>query len=75
MSAYLFVHFKEKRTPDGEQVYFGISRDCFHWKTVNDGNPVLWSYEGDKASSTAGRRTLKPSRNRSCSIAGKKAAL
>jgi len=24
MSAYLFVHFKEKRTPDGEQVYFGI---------------------------------------------------
>lgn len=48
MSAYLFVHFKEKRTPDGEQVYFGISRDGFHWDTVNDGNPVLWSYEGDK---------------------------
>lgn len=24
MQAYLFVHFKEKRTPDGEQVYFGI---------------------------------------------------
>lgn len=48
MSAYLFVHFKEKRTPDGEQVYFGISRDGFHWETVNDGNPVLWSYEGDR---------------------------
>lgn len=48
MSAYLFVHFKEKRTPDGEQVYFGISRDGFHWETVNDGSPVLWSYEGDK---------------------------
>ena len=48
MSAYLFVHFKEKRTPDGEQVYFGISRDGFHWETVNDGDPVLWSYEGDK---------------------------
>ena len=48
MSAYLFVHFKEKRTPDGEQVYFGISRDGFHWETVNDGNPILWSYEGDK---------------------------
>ncbi len=48
MSAYLFVHFKEKRTPDGEQVYFGISRDGFHWDAVNDGNPVLWSYEGDK---------------------------
>lgn len=48
MSAYLFVHFKEKRTPDGEQVYFAVSRDGFHWETVNDGNPVLWSYEGDK---------------------------
>lgn len=48
MSAYLFVHFKEKRTPDGEQVYFGISRDGFHWETVNDGNPILWSYEGDR---------------------------
>ena len=22
--AYLFVHFREKTTPDGEQVYFGI---------------------------------------------------
>lgn len=48
MSAYLFVHFKEKRTPEGEQVYFGISRDGFHWEAVNDGQPVLWSYEGDK---------------------------
>lgn len=48
MSAYLFVHFKEKRTPDGEQVYFSVSRDGFHWETVNDGNPILWSYEGDK---------------------------
>lgn len=48
MSAYIFVHFKEKRTPDGEQVYFAVSRDGFHWEKVNDGNPVLWSYEGDK---------------------------
>jgi len=46
--AYLFVHFKEKRTPDGEQVYFGISKDGFNWETVNNGNPVLWSYEGDR---------------------------
>lgn len=48
MKAYLFVHFKEKRTPDGEQVYFGISRDGFCWEQVNGGNPVLWSYRGDK---------------------------
>ncbi len=48
MKAYLFVHFKEKRTPDGEQVYFSVSKDGFHWEEVNGGNPVLWSYHGDK---------------------------
>lgn len=48
MKAYLFVHFKEKKTPDGEQVYFGLSKDGFSWEEVNGGNPVLWSYEGDK---------------------------
>ena len=46
--AYLFVHFREKTTPDGEQVYFGISRDGFHWEAVNDGAPVLWAQSGDK---------------------------
>lgn len=45
---YLFVHFREKTTPDGEQVYFGISLDGFHWEKVNDGHPVLWSYLGEK---------------------------
>lgn len=44
---YLFVHFKEKKTPDGEQVYFGISRDGFHWQALNGGQPVLWSFRGD----------------------------
>lgn len=48
MSAYLFVHFKEKFTPDGEQVYFGVSKDGFYWEEVNGGNPVLWSFEGDR---------------------------
>lgn len=46
--AYLFVHFKEKKTPDGEQVYFGLSKDGFSWETVNGGQPVLWSFKGDK---------------------------
>ncbi len=46
--AYLFVHFKEKKTPDGEQVYFALSRDGFVWETVNDGQPVLWSFLGDR---------------------------
>lgn len=46
--AYLFVHFREKTTPDGEQVYFGLSKDGFHWEAVNDAKPVLWAYYGDK---------------------------
>lgn len=45
---YLFAHFKEKTTPDGEQVYFGISRDGFNWEQVNDGNPVLTAEKGEK---------------------------
>lgn len=48
MQAYLFVHFREKTTPDGEQVYFGVSQDGFHWEKVNDGNPILWSFLGEK---------------------------
>lgn len=48
MQAYLFVHFREKKTPDGEQVYFGLSRDGFNWEKVNGGEPVLWSELGEK---------------------------
>ena len=48
MQAYLFVHFREKATPDGEQVYFGVSRDGFHWEALNGGRPVLWAYYGDR---------------------------
>ena len=42
---YLFVHFKEKITPDGEQVYFGISRDGYNFEQINGGEPVLTSCE------------------------------
>lgn len=45
---YLFAHFKEKVIPDGEQVYFGISRDGFNWEKVNDGNPILTANLGEK---------------------------
>ncbi len=45
---YLFTHFKEKITPDGEQVYFGVSRDGLNWEKVNDGNPVLTAKLGEK---------------------------
>ncbi len=45
---YLFAHFKEKITPDGEQVYFSVSRDGYNWEKVNDGNPVLTATLGEK---------------------------
>lgn len=48
MQAYLFVHFREKKTPDGEQVYFALSTDGFNWEPVNNGQPVLWSEKGEK---------------------------
>ena len=48
MQAYLFVHFREMSTPEGEQVYFSVSRDGFHWEKINDGRPILWSYLGEK---------------------------
>ena len=48
MPHYLFVHFRETTTPDGEQVHFGLSRDGFHWEAVNAGRPVLWAYYGDR---------------------------
>jgi len=44
---YLFVHFREKTTPDGEQVHFAVSRDGLRWEALNGGLPVLWAYYGD----------------------------
>lgn len=44
---YLFAHFKEKMTPDGEQVYFSLSRDGFNWEQVNGGEPILTSTIGE----------------------------
>ncbi len=45
---YLFAHFKEKITVDGEAVYFSVSRDGFNWEKVNNGEPMLMSHLGDK---------------------------
>ena len=47
MQNYLFVHFRETTSPEGEQVHFAVSRDGFHWQALNDGKPVLWAYYGD----------------------------
>ena len=46
--AYLFAHFREISTPEGEQLRFGLSRDGFHWEQLNDGHPLLWAYYGEK---------------------------
>ena len=45
---YLFAHFKEKITPDGEQVYFAVSRDGYNWEKVNNGKPILTAKLGEK---------------------------
>ncbi len=47
-TAYLFVHFREMNTPDGEQVRFALSLDGFNWEAVNDGRPLMWAYYGEK---------------------------
>ncbi len=44
---YLFSHFKEKITPDGEQVYFALSKDGFNWEQLNGGEPILTSTMGE----------------------------
>ncbi len=46
--AYLFSHFREKITPDGEQVYFALSKDGFNWTQLNKGEPILTSTMGEK---------------------------
>lgn len=46
--AYLFSHFREKITPDGEQVYFALSKDGFNWIQLNNGKPILTSTTGEK---------------------------
>lgn len=44
---YLFVHFTGE-SPKGEQVYFALSQDGFHWQDLNGGEPVLCSSIGEK---------------------------
>lgn len=44
--AYLFVHFREKVTIDGEQVYFAVSRDGYNWEKLNNGKPIITCDKG-----------------------------
>lgn len=45
---YLFVHFREKATEDGEQIYFAVSKDGYAWNSVNNGKPIITATKGDK---------------------------
>ena len=45
--AYLFTHFIGEQ-PQGEQIYFSLSKDGLHWKDLNDGKPILYSETGMK---------------------------
>ncbi len=47
-SAYLFAFFAGEKYPDGEQVYFAVSRDGLNWQDLNGNRPVLHSTVGAK---------------------------
>ena len=44
---YLFAHFKNGGL-GAEQIYFAVSRDGLHWKSLNNGAPVLESTVGEQ---------------------------
>lgn len=44
---YLFSHFREKLTPDGEQVHFAVSQNGLCWEEVNGGRPVITCTKGE----------------------------
>lgn len=46
--AYLFAHFREKITIDGEQVYFAVSRNGLDWEQLNNGKPIITCDKGEK---------------------------
>ncbi len=48
--AYFFPHFKGESTPDGEQIYFALSRgnNALDWQSLNDDEPVLQSTMGEQ---------------------------
>jgi sucrose-6-phosphate hydrolase SacC (GH32 family) len=44
---YLLVHFIGD-FEDGEQIYFSVSKDGFHWTDLNGGSPLLRTKIGEK---------------------------
>lgn len=48
-AGYAFTYFTGEGFPDGEAVYFALSRgnDPLHWDEINDGRPTLTSHLGE----------------------------
>lgn len=44
---YLFAHFREKTTVDGEQIYFSVSKNGYDWEKLHDGKPILTCDKGE----------------------------
>lgn len=44
---YLFAHFREKTTVDGEQVYFSVSPDGYNWQCLNNAKPIITCEKGE----------------------------
>lgn len=44
---YLFAHFREKITIDGEQIYLGVSKNGYDWESLNDGKPIVTCTKGE----------------------------
>ena len=45
---FLFATFKGEREPEGEQIYFALSRDGRTWTALNEGQPTLVSTLGEQ---------------------------
>lgn len=45
---FLFAHFIGEQSPNGEQVYFSVSKDGLYFDDLNNGKPVLLSNVGEK---------------------------
>ncbi len=48
MYGYLFVYFAGEKYEDGEQIYFGISKDGYNYEDLNNNKPILMSTLGEK---------------------------
>ncbi|GAF65164.1 hypothetical protein BTS2_2062 [Bacillus sp. TS-2] len=50
LAGYLFAYFKGEPYPDGEQVYFALSKENnpLEWEELNGGKPILTSHLGEK---------------------------